>query len=200
MMHPHVELRKINDTVGYGVFATRLIPRGTITWALDQFDQIFSPARVAALQGTYKELIQKYGYRDGRGDTVLSWDHGRFVNHSCSANCVSPGFDFEVAVRDIQVGEELTDDYRTLGLEMAFECTCGAPRCIGVVRPEDIATETTEWDRAIAEVFPLLRKVEQPLWEFVRDQDAVNAVLDGRSLLPSGGVHLFHEKVREKGK
>ena len=29
MIHPHSELRSINDAIGQGVVATRLIPRGT---------------------------------------------------------------------------------------------------------------------------------------------------------------------------
>ena len=32
MIHPDTELRFISDEVGYGVFATALIGRGTITW------------------------------------------------------------------------------------------------------------------------------------------------------------------------
>lgn len=32
MIHPDTELRFINPEIGYGVFATQFIPRGTITW------------------------------------------------------------------------------------------------------------------------------------------------------------------------
>jgi hypothetical protein len=35
MIHPWTELRFINDSIGYGVFATQFIPKGTIVWALD---------------------------------------------------------------------------------------------------------------------------------------------------------------------
>ena len=34
MIHPSTELRFINDEIGYGVVATRFIPKGTIVWAL----------------------------------------------------------------------------------------------------------------------------------------------------------------------
>lgn len=38
MIHPDTELRFINEKIGYGVVALKLIPRGTITWALDKLD------------------------------------------------------------------------------------------------------------------------------------------------------------------
>ena len=40
MIHPHTELRFINEQMGFGVFATQFIPKGTIIWALDELDQI----------------------------------------------------------------------------------------------------------------------------------------------------------------
>lgn len=41
MIHPHTELKHINNEVGYGVVATKFIPAGTITWVLDKLDQEF---------------------------------------------------------------------------------------------------------------------------------------------------------------
>jgi hypothetical protein len=189
LIYPYVELRHASDVVGNGVFATRFIPKGTITWVHDRFDQRFSPAEVSALVGVHQKVIHKYGYRDGRGDTILCWDHARFINHSCAATCLSPGFDFEIAVRDIPAGAELTDDYRTLGLEEEFHCSCGAQGCVGVVRPEDAERETDKWDASVAAVFPLLHSVEQPLWDLVREKEAVEDVLAGRRELPSWRVH-----------
>jgi hypothetical protein len=46
MLHPDTELRFVNRTIGYGVFATRMIPRGTITWVRDRLDQAFTPAQM----------------------------------------------------------------------------------------------------------------------------------------------------------
>lgn len=196
MLHPHAELRFVSDAIGYGVFATHDIPRGTITWVRDRFDQVFTPAQVGALTGVHQRIIERYGYMDGRGDTILCWDHGRYVNHSCAATCLSPGFDFEVAVRDIPKGTELTDDYGTLGIEEPFHCMCGAPECRGTVRPDDFERLAGVWDEQVRSVFPLLRAHAQPLWELVREKEAVEAVLAGRLPLPSGRVHHF---VRDRG-
>ena len=46
MIHPDTEVRRVDDVVGVGVFATALIPRGTLTWALDPLDQLLTPERL----------------------------------------------------------------------------------------------------------------------------------------------------------
>jgi len=175
--------------VGYGLFATRLIPKGTITWAADSLDQIVSAARLEEFPDLLRTQAYKYSYLNGRGDRILCWDHGRFVNHSCSAACLSPGFDFEIAVRDIAPGEEITDDYGTLNLEEPFPCLCGAPNCRGQVLPDDPVRHAQEWDRLIAAAFPAIDRVGQPLWELVREKAAVHGVLTGALELPSVLTH-----------
>src|SRR5262245_7441225 len=116
MVHPDTELRFINETMGYGVFATLSIPKGTITWVRDNFDQTFKPGEVKLMEPAYQKIIEDYSYIDARGMIVLCWDHARYFNHSCAANCLAGGYDFELAIRDIRAGEELTDDYGTLNL------------------------------------------------------------------------------------
>ena len=106
MVHPNSELRYINDQIGYGVVATRLIPRGTITWVGDVLDQVVTPAQIEQIAPTLRPLFEKYSWINGRGQSILCWDHARFINHSCEASCLSAGFDFEIAVRDILPGEE----------------------------------------------------------------------------------------------
>jgi uncharacterized protein len=189
VLHPDTELRFVSRIVGYGVFALRPIPRGTITWARDRFDQAFTPSQVASLGPAHARLLDKYGYEDGRGDTILCWDHGRFVNHSCEATCLSPGFDFEIAVRDIPAGGEVTDDYGTLSPREPFECACGAPGCRRTILPDDYERLTAVWDRAVGEAFPRVRQVEQPLWDFVREREVVAALLDAGKPPPSGRIH-----------
>ena len=43
-------------------------------------------------------------------------DHGRYMNHNCIPNCLKTWMGYEVAVRDIALGEELTNDYANLGM------------------------------------------------------------------------------------
>jgi hypothetical protein len=185
MMHPDTALRFIDREVGHGVFATRFIPRGTITWALDEFDQVLAPAQVAALTPTQRAPVEEYAYVDARGDYVLCWDLGRYVNHGCDPTSRGIGPAFEIAVRDIQPDEQLTSDYAELNITAAFQCRCGSPRCRGVVRADDLLRHGPEWDAVVAAAVPLLEHVPQPLAPFVEGDEVLAALRSGRGAVPS---------------
>lgn len=56
------------------------------------------------------------------------------INHSCDANVGFHGNVTYVAVRDIEVGEELCHDYAMARVEpYRLECLCGTDVCRGVV-------------------------------------------------------------------
>ncbi len=182
MLHPSTELRFINESIGYGVVATALIPRGTITWAKDDLDQDFSAAEIRSMASPYRQLLEKYTYVDREGLHVLCWDAARFLNHSCDPTSRSPGYDFEIAVRDIRPGEELTDDYGSLNVSPGFElCGCGAPCCRRTIDPGDLLRHGEEWDVALREVVALIPRLDQPLWFFVREKAELAAVFAGRA-------------------
>jgi SET domain-containing protein len=165
VIHPHTELRFINPEMGFGVFATRFIPRGTLTWVRDELDQVVPADRIAALAPVYRALLEKYTFRDASGQYILCWDLGRFMNHSCVPSCLGLEADFEVAVRDIQPGEELTDDYGTLHLQAheGFDCRCGATGCRGRVGAGDGAAQADAWEALWGPALGLLGQVPQPL-------------------------------------
>jgi hypothetical protein len=185
VIHPDTELRFASPSIGYGLFATRLIPKGTITWVRDRLDQSLTPAAVALLPAAYHDIVLKYSFIDSQGLFVLCWDHARFMNHSCDPSCRSAGYDFEVAVRDIAPGEELTDDYGSLNLEYDFACSCGLPGCRGRIQPADLMTLGDDWDRIVAGPFRLIPSVPQPLWCFLEDRGPVEAAIAGRSPIAS---------------
>lgn len=163
MMHPHTELRPVDATVGLGVFATRLIPRGTIVWVRDELDMVVPAEVVQRLDPTRRQVMDRYAWEEHDG-FVLCWDHGRFVNHSCEANSLGEGLDYEIAVRDIQPGEQITDDYRTLGaFTEAFPCHCGAASCMGTVRSGASPELRTRWEQLFSAAFQLMDEVEQPI-------------------------------------
>lgn len=191
MMHPHTELRFIDEQIGYGVVATRFIPRGTVTWVRDDFDQTFSPAQVERMTPTYREIVDRYCFADARGDYVLCWDLARYVNHSCEPSCRSAGYDFELAVRDIQPGEELTDDYGSLNLEYDFTCCCGSSVCRKLIRPGDLIRFGDAWDQLVAEPFRSMPGVPQPLLPMVRERAEIEAVLAGRAAIASCKVNYY---------
>jgi uncharacterized protein len=179
MVHPDTELRFVNSEIGFGVFATRLIPRGAITWVQDELDRVLTPEKVRQLGPEYAAILSKYSYVNRWGDSVLCWDLARYMNHSCTPSCLSPGYNFELAIRDIAPGEELTDDYATLNLSDSFKCVCGAPGCRNTVCEDDVFTLADRWDEAVREVFPLMAKVPQPLWGLVKEKQEVQVALAG---------------------
>lgn len=196
MIHPHTELRLVNAHIGYGVFATRPIPRGTIVWARDDLDQTIAPTAVPAMPALTQELLAKYAYTDQRGDLLLCWDHARFVNHSCAATCTSPGWEFEIAVRDLAEGDELTDEYATFSLDDSFECACGQITCRKMIRPDDVLRYGELWDRRTREAFVDTARVDQPLWSLVREHADVERAMRGELQLPSVRVHVRDDCIQ----
>jgi hypothetical protein len=177
--------------MGFGVFATGFIPKGTITWVLDPLDQIVSPAKASELPASLQRPLEIYSYQNRLGERVLCWDHARFVNHSCDPTSLAPGFDLEIAVRDIPAGQEITDDYGALNIDVAFACACDSPRCRSIVDPGDFDRYSDHWDQLIAAAFPLIGSVDQPLWNLVQEQAEINRILAGELLVPTCWVHAF---------
>jgi hypothetical protein len=172
MLHPDTELRKINDVVGYGVFATQPIPLGTITWALDPLDQILDLQTALQLENRYNGNLTRYTWVTAKGQRILCWDFGRFMNHSCAANSYGPGgYQFEIAVRDIATDEEITCDYATLNLEEPLLCQCDSSQCRGVVKSDDLEEVASSRDVLIRSAFTRIREVKQPLWQWIASQN-----------------------------
>ena len=162
MMHPDTEVQFISDEIGYGVVATKFIPKGTITWVQDELDQIFTPQQVEGMKDLAKQMVDKYTFRNNKGNFVMCWDISKYVNHSFKSNCLSTAYDFEIAIRDIQPGEELTDDYGYLNVTEAFKAKDeGTQRT--TVYPDDLLNFHGEWDRQLEETMPYINQVEQPL-------------------------------------
>lgn len=187
MIHPDTELRKVNDSIGHGVFATKLIPKGSITWALDYLDLVIEPKKAQELPAVFHPIIDRYAFFDAMGRHVLCWDHGRYVNHSCDATSLPLGSVCEVAVRDILPGEQITSDYVTLNLTEEMTCECGSPKCRGVVRPQDLARYTAAIDEALKGTLSLLARVPQPVLSFMVERDRLRfeAIAQGRAPVPS---------------
>lgn len=162
MIHPKTELRYINNEVGYGVVATEFISAGTITWVLDKLDREFSPFDFQALEPIYQDILDTYTFRNNKGNLVLCWDNARYVNHSFNSNCLTSAYDFEVAVRDVHPGDQLTDDYGYLNLPRPFRGIDEGTRR-KTVYPDDLIRYYKQWDKKLLKVFPNIPKVEQPL-------------------------------------
>jgi hypothetical protein len=170
MIHPHTKLKFISPEKGYGVVATHFIPKGTITWVFDPLDQVFTPAQIQELPPVFRDIVDTYSYRDNKGDYILCWDHSRFINHSFHSNCISTAYNFELAVRDIYPGEELTDDYGYLNASEPFECLPEPGTTRTKVMPDDLLHFHKEWDDQIKSAFTYFNQVTQPLGSLIETQ------------------------------
>ncbi len=186
MIHPHTELQFINEEIGHGVVATKFIPAGTITWVLDQLDREFTPKQFKEFDPLYQNTFETYCYRNSKGNYILCWDHGKFVNHSFKSNCLSTAYDFEIAIRDIQPGEQLTDDYGYLNVDTPFRASEeGTKR--KTVYPDDLKNFHKVWDNKIAAVFPKINSLEQPLQTLLSKEtkQTIKSVIAGEKELES---------------
>lgn len=186
MIHPKTELKFISNEIGYGVVATEFIPAGTITWALDDLDREFTPAKFKKMNPLYQNILEMYCYRNNKGNFVLCWDYGRFVNHSFKSNCLSTAYDFEIAIRDIQPGEELTDDYGYLNVTEPFKGIDEGTRR-KTVYPDDLLNHHHVWDKKLIKNFPKIIAVEQPLKTLLTPKlwSDINAIAQGEKEMKS---------------
>lgn len=168
MMHPHTRVQPISDQIGVGVVATRLIPAGTAVYQSDPLD-IRIPANDPRLSDPkLAEYIETYTYLDPDGTRVMCWDIGKYVNHSCTPNTLTTGYGFQVALRDIQVGEEITDDYG-IYTEDFGPLLCNEPTCRGHIRSSDFLKLVPQWDARLKPVVKKFFDVEQPLMYLLDD-------------------------------
>ncbi|MCB0636943.1 MAG: SET domain-containing protein [Lewinella sp.] len=194
MVHPHTQLRFINEHMGYGVFATQLIPKGTITYTKDALEVEVSPEQYAAYPASIREVIERYSFMDEKGIRVISWDHAKYVNHCCHCNTMSTGYGFEIAIRDILPGEEITDEYGMFNLDYAMDLQCTKPGCRGKVSAQDLDQYSFAWDEKVKTALQSWGEVSQPLaclldestlaalQAFVQDERHYRSVIGLRSI------------------
>lgn len=103
---------------GLGLFAAEDIPAGTVTWRfLPGYDVLFTAEQIEALPEPARSELRRHVYlNEATGRYVYCLDNARFMNHASTPNTrglheagAVEGYD--IALRDISAGEELTCDY-----------------------------------------------------------------------------------------
>ena len=110
----------LSDIAGIGLFADQDIPKGTVTWRfMADFDRRLTKAEIDSLPEPARSNMLDHTYLDATsGLFVLCADNARFMNHADEPNTAGvhePGSieGYDVSIRDILAGEEMTCDYRT---------------------------------------------------------------------------------------
>jgi len=145
-MNRDFTLVKTSPVHGKGVFAKRIIPKGTRIFEYDGERVLKTNLASDLAKGltslTYvMNLDEKYAIDGERGG-----NDSRFINHSCDPNCeviYFGGIPYIYAMQDIPQGEEINFDYK-YGSESDveftdeqkrewFPCKCGAKNCHGTL-------------------------------------------------------------------
>lgn len=111
---------KKSSISGKGVFAKRNFKKGEVVLAWHPIEM--SQAEAKSLAKSAKHYVSTID-----GKYLYMQPPERYVNHSCEPNTETKGL-YDVALREIRSGEEITSDYSGSGL-VNFECLCGSPRC-----------------------------------------------------------------------
>jgi hypothetical protein len=167
MIHPDTELRQVNKDKGRGIFATSFIPKGTLTYVKDALEIEIQPDDPRLDDPRLSEIIETYSYIDERGIRIISWDNAKYVNHCCRCNTMSTGYGFEIAIRDIEAGEEITDEYGMFNFEYTLQLSCQKSGCRGTVNGNDIEDHFAEWDQKVKSALQHFQEVRQPLRPFL---------------------------------
>jgi SET domain-containing protein len=107
-----------------GCFTNERIARGQVVWIYDpRLDLTIRQAALPAFPPAMQQFLLMYGYmeeRDGEVLIILCGDHSKHMNHSDSPNLGSVlenGLAKNLALRDVEAGEELTCDYGQFDLD-----------------------------------------------------------------------------------
>ena len=126
-LNPKARIQKVSDK-GTGSFAQEIICQGEIVASFGGFVvqtkdlNDFSQDRVSrSIQASQTSYILS-GTKPEPGD---------MVNHSCNPNCGAIGISTIVAMKQIEVGQEITFDYAMTDASPydEFICLCGEANC-----------------------------------------------------------------------
>ncbi len=179
-MHPDTEVRVCDGGRGLGVFATSLIPKGTIVYIQDSLDIVLESSAIHDLPTLPAAEVKRLSYKKSDGTFVLCWDHSKYTNHCCFPNSLSTGWGFEIALKEIHPGDEITDDYGLFNDEEPMELLCDKKGCRGCLNPEDFDLYVKDWDEALQDALGSYRSCEQPLLELITEDivTELNTYLD----------------------
>lgn len=127
---------RATEKKGWGSFAVSPILRGELVasfggYVVKKSDlQNFSAERISRSIQVSEDLYLMSGESPEPGDQI---------NHSCNPNCGLMGSTVVVALRNIEVGEEISYDYAMSDSEAydEFNCECNSSECRGVVTGKD---------------------------------------------------------------
>ena len=135
-LSPKLEVRAMPDKGGFGVYAIEAVTTGEIVSVWGGY--VVTAQQLALLP----HEVQQHSVQLEEGlysATIGGAETADFINHSCEPNLGLRGQITLVALRDIEVGEEVCFDYAMTDCTPydEFECHCGLPSCRRVITGND---------------------------------------------------------------
>lgn len=168
----------ISGIEGDGIFAGEPIPKGTIVFYYSNDDIYVSKKEFKSLPDLKKQQVHKLGVEAENGDWIVTDGD---ANHSCDANILSlfvDGLYCDIAVKDIQIGEEITIDYGLFysSFPWQMKCRCHSNNCRGVFGSAIAVDFQAQqlWNSRISEAVDRIHHVSQPL--FSRDDESAKVL------------------------
>ena len=98
---------------GIGLFADQFVPKGTVTWEYSSlYDSSYTEDEVQKMSEPARQQFLHYAYFDKDiNKNILCFDDQRFINHTSNGANILSTPHRDIAIRDIDVGEELLCDY-----------------------------------------------------------------------------------------
>lgn len=149
-----IAIASAEDT-GNGLVARERIPKGSLLWSADLqqgYSDILTLDEVLAFEtAAHRQEWADYTWaisglffgprKDLPVQEAVKLEASHFLNHSCEANVGFASDTSLVAIRDIEAGEMLANDYCMteflIGFFPGFECKCGSKKCRGMATVND---------------------------------------------------------------
>ncbi|HBI16859.1 MAG: hypothetical protein UR60_C0015G0018 [Candidatus Moranbacteria bacterium GW2011_GWF2_34_56] len=113
---------------GKGVFATKNFKEGEVVLHWDISHLI---TKEEFEKKTDQEKTNIFLMDDRYG---IMAEPEKYANHSCNANTTAKNF-YDIAKRDISIGEEITVDYsEALPPNVFLRCNCGSDNCKKIIK------------------------------------------------------------------
>lgn len=124
LVKTHIAISPIHN---FGLFADESISAGTEVWRFTPgYDLELSIEEIETHREYLRKFFDHYGYLDfNLNRYILCFDNARFINHSNDPNIRTDysraRHGVDIAIRDIEEGEEITTDYRLFERHSNFE-------------------------------------------------------------------------------
>lgn len=157
---------KVSKTNGVGAFANDVIKKGEIVFIKGGYilnrDEMYSEK----LGDHYWPLSDEYVLAPKKDSSLEEIEAIKlYINHSCEPNCGIRGEITGVALKDINIGEEITFDYAMLDNEedesYNFQCTCGSPKCRHIITGTDWKSKKLQQEYGSNFALYLLQKMKK---------------------------------------